>query len=294
MEIAKPSLPPTPPDDKDYVSPHHPYGLEAPSPGHLDWEVTSRRKQEEREARLQDWPRARATSLVDPSVLDVCSIREKVLSQREVHLTNQTATQLATLIKKRQATAVEVLTAFIKAAVVAQDTTNCLTEIFFEDGLKRAAELDAHQQETGGVVGPLHGVPVSVKDHINIEGIDGASGFVGWAYHRVADKDAVVVQCMRKAGAVIYCKTANPQSLLVRQFAIHIGKLTDSQAIETNNNIYGRTLNPHNRNLSAGGSSGGEGALIAMRGSPLGIGTDIAGSIRSAALQTHIGSSGLG
>jgi len=53
-----------------------------------------------------------------------------------------------------------------------------------------------------------------------------------------------------------------------------------SQAIETDNNIYGRTTNPYNRKLGAGGSSGGEGALIAMRGSPLGVGTDIAGSIR--------------
>lgn len=56
------------------------------------------------------------------------------------------------------------------------------------------------------------------------------------------------------------------------------------QSIETNNNIYGRTTNPHNRTLSPGGSSGGEGALIAMRGSVLGVGTDIAGSIRIPAL----------
>lgn len=54
----------------------------------------------------------------------------------------------------------------------------------------------------------------------------------------------------------------------------------DIKAIETSNNIYGRTLNPYDPSLSAGGSTGGEGALIAMRGSPLGVGTDIAGSIR--------------
>lgn len=66
-------------------------------------------------------------------------------------------------------------------------------------------------------------------------------------------------------GAVLYCKTSTPQTLFF---------------VETKNNIIGQTLNPHNQNLSCGGSSGGEGALLALRGSTLGVGTDIGGSVR--------------
>ncbi|CAE6469135.1 unnamed protein product, partial [Rhizoctonia solani] len=117
----------------------------------------------------------------------------------------------------------------------------------------------------GQVVGPLHGVPVSIKDHISIKGEDTATGFVSWAGKTIAENDATIVQVLRQAGAVIYVKTTNPQSLF---------------AFETFSNIYGYTSNPHNRTLTSGGSSGGEGTLIASRASLLGVGTDIGGSIR--------------
>jgi len=146
----------------------------------------------------------------------------------------------------------------------------------FTEALQRAAELDKHLAETGEVVGPLHGVPVSIKDHIRVKGRDTSTGYIAWAYNTIADKDAVVVDILRMAGAVIYVKTANPQTLM---------------SLETNNNIYGRTCNPFNRTLTPGGSSGGESALIAVHGSPLGIGTDIGGSIRIPA--AHMGLYGL-
>jgi len=88
--------------------------------------------------------------------------------------------------------------------------------------------------------------------------------YVGWV-GRVAKQNAVVVDCLLKQGAVLYCHTNMPQALM---------------SGETVCNLHGRTLNPHNRALSAGGSSGGEGALIALRGSLLGIGSDIGGSVR--------------
>ena len=106
--------------------------------------------------------------------------------------------------------------AFCHVAAIAQDLTNCLTEILFDEALRRAAELDRHLDETGQVVGPLHGLPVSIKDHILVKGHDTAAGYTSWAYKTVAAKDAVVVDILRKAGAVIYVKTANPQTLLVR------------------------------------------------------------------------------
>ncbi|KAM6512085.1 hypothetical protein FALCPG4_017071 [Fusarium falciforme] len=79
-----------------------------------------------------------------------------------------------------------------------------------------------------------------------------------------ADRDPQLVAILRKAGAVFYCKTTQPQSLM------HLESLS----------IHGCTLNPHNVNLTSGGSSGGEGALVALRGSIMGVGTDIGGSIR--------------
>ena len=77
--------------------------------------------------------------------------------------------------------------------------------------------------------------------------------------------ESEMVKELRNLGAVLFCKTSVPHSLM---------------SGETVNNILGYTWNPKNRNLSAGGSSGGEGALIGLKGSPLGFGTDIGGSIR--------------
>lgn len=77
--------------------------------------------------------------------------------------------------------------------------------------------------------------------------------------------ESELVRELRELGALLYCKTSVPHTLMVG---------------ETINNIIGYTPNPKNRLLSSGGSSGGEGALLALRGSPLGVGTDIGGSIR--------------
>lgn len=98
-------------------------------------------------------------------------------------------------------------------------------------------------------------------------------GYVGWIGGNLGigdPKQAHQVESqltteLLSLGAVLYCKTSLPQTLLLG---------------ETKNNIIGQTLNPHNRNLSCGGSSGGEGALQALRGSSLGVGTDIGGSVR--------------
>lgn len=92
-------------------------------------------------------------------------------------------------------------------------------------------------------------------------------GYVSWA-DKIATEDAVAVDTLRRAGAIIYAKTTMPQS---------------GMALECVSNLYGRTLSPFNTLLTPGGSSGGEGALIACRGSILGLGTDSGGSIRAPA-----------
>ncbi|KDQ18231.1 hypothetical protein BOTBODRAFT_155367 [Botryobasidium botryosum FD-172 SS1] len=234
---------------------------DGPPAGILQWKVDERAQ---RLAPYKSWAVDGCGAGDDISQL-VLSTKNGVLTAEERDLVQLDATELVKRLSTGQYTAVQVLTAFLKVAFRLQQFTNCLTEVFFGEGLDRAKELDAHFAKYGKVVGPLHGLPVSIKDHILLKGHDTSAGYVAWAGKKIADKDAVAVHILREAGAVFYAKTANPQTLL---------------ALETENNIYGTTRNPFNLKLSPGGSSGGESALISGHGSPLGIGTDIGGSVR--------------
>ncbi|CAE6491166.1 unnamed protein product [Rhizoctonia solani] len=159
---------------------------------------------------------------------------------------------------------VQVTRAFYKRALVAHQTTNCLTEIFVERALARAEEMDRYLKEHGEPKGPLHGLPISLKDQFTIKGLETVNGYVA-NIGDFATKDSVLVEILYELGAVPFTRTNVPQTLMWG---------------ETYNNVFGRTLNPYDLRLTSGGSSGGEGSLIAMRGSPLGVGTDIGGSIR--------------
>lgn len=173
-------------------------------------------KKDEREARLAKRPEWRLGFAVPVEKNDVSNLPTSQLTPRQFEIVHLDATALAEALRDRKYTAVETIQAFCHVATIAQDLTNCLTEVLFDEGLARARELDQHLQETGQVVGPLHGVPVSIKDHILVRGHDTATGYIQWAGCTIAEKDAIVVDLLRKAGAVIYVKTANPQTLLVR------------------------------------------------------------------------------
>lgn len=163
---------------------------------------------------------------------------------------------------------------------------NCLTEIFVERALARAAKLDDALKKTGKVVGPLHGLPISLKDQICIKGLETTMGYVSWI-GKYSEKNAILVDILEECGAVPFVRTNVPQTLMVRcnrlvfktTMVMLIRMFTPDQWPETFNNIFGRTTNPYNRSLTCGGSSGGEGALIAMRGSPIGVGSDIGGCV---------------
>ena len=186
-----------------------------------------------------------------------------LLSQEELAITeNHDATALAEAIATRKLTSVAVTTAFAKRAMIAHQLTCCLTEWFMDEAIAQARRLDEHLASTGQTVGPLHGVPISIKSHIPIAGHWGDWGYLD-TWTRTAD-DCQMVAILRNAGAVFYCKTNQPQAVMHLESTSFIG----------------RTLNPHNIGLSSGGSSGGEAALVALRGSVLGVGTDIGGSIR--------------
>jgi amidase len=193
---------------------HHPENGHANPQQPPVYRGVAARKVAEREQRLAQYPEWRVP---DPGshVSNVAPLLHSRLTARERKIVNQDACALAGKIANHTFTSVEVLTAFCKAAVASQDLTNSLTEIFFDQGFARAKELDQHLERTGQVVGPLHGVPVSIKDHILVKGHDTSSGYASWAFKTVADRDAAVVKILRQAGAIIYVKTANPQTLLV-------------------------------------------------------------------------------
>ncbi|KAL8409425.1 hypothetical protein RB594_007744 [Gaeumannomyces avenae] len=197
---------------------------------------------------------------------------EALLDEETLRITAMDVAALVETMGNGALTAVQVVTAFCKRAGIAHQLSNLLLEIGFDLAIERAEELDKHFREHGRLVGPLHGVPVTLKDQFHIKGLETSAAYVGW-----------IGTFEGKKGTG---KEKHFESELVRELkslgAVPIGKttlVTSSWAPETNNNILGYARNPHNQRLSTGGSSGGEGAMQALRGSAFGIGTDSGGSV---------------
>ncbi|RAH80939.1 putative general amidase [Aspergillus japonicus CBS 114.51] len=196
-----------------------------------------------------------------------------LLTPDELHITEQyDVRSLLDAIRERKLTAKEVVHAFCKRAAIAHQLTRCLTEPVFEQALQQAQKLDDHLQRTGQPIGPLHGLPVSIKDSFHLTGVDSTTGLAALAFHPAA-QSAPLVNLLASLGAIIIAKTNVPQTM---------------GALDSCNHLFGRTLNPLNRRLTVGGSTGGEAALLAMRGSMVGFGTDIGGSIRIPAMCTGL------
>jgi len=92
--------------------------------------------------------------------------------------------------------------------------TNCLTEICFNNAILHAKRLDDYQHKHGNLIGPLHGVPISLKDQFNLEGLDSTLGYTGRAF-MPASSNALLVDILEQLGAVIIAKTNLPQSIMV-------------------------------------------------------------------------------
>ncbi|KAF9890168.1 hypothetical protein FE257_006329 [Aspergillus nanangensis] len=191
-----------------------------------------------------------------------------ILTEQELQITEKyTVSSLIAALAEGSLTSVDVTLAYCKRAAVAHQLVSCLTETMFAEAQERALYLD-NLRAQGQTAGPLHGLPVSIKDNFHAKGTEATIGMVSFL-DEVSPENSPLVDILLKLGAVVYVKTNIPQTMMT----------TDSH-----NNVFGRTLNPWNTALGAGGSSGGEGALIALRGSPLGVGTDIGGSVRIPAL----------
>ncbi|KIW02020.1 uncharacterized protein PV09_06525 [Verruconis gallopava] len=193
-------------------------------------------------------------------------------TDRELEITDCDATQLVKHLASGEWSSEEVTKAFCKRASAAHQLTNCLSETLFESAVAAAKECDTYLKQHKKPKGPLHGLPISIKDNFNVEGVDTTVGFASWVGDP-ASYNSTLVEILRELGAVLYVKTNVPTAMMIA---------------ESVNNVFGRTVNPLNRKLTSGGSSGGESALIAFKGSPLGVGTDIGGSLRIPAACTGI------
>lgn len=191
----------------------------------------------------------------------------KHLSKIEHEITETSATDLSIKIANGTYSSVEVLKAFAHRAVILQQFTNFAMDFFINEGIKRAEELDNYLLKNGKTIGPLHGLPISLKEQIGYSGKITNGGWVAWL-DNIPKDDATTIKTLKKLGATFYVRTNQPQSLM---------------HLDSNNNIIGRTRNPYNSLLTPGGSSGGEGACVSGRGSAIGVGTDIGGSIRAPA-----------
>ncbi|KAJ5215695.1 Amidase [Penicillium cinerascens] len=228
------------------------------------WQESVRQAQAIRDRSIE---KVDATVLPGTNTARVIDVPRQHLSQTDQAITESSAEALVASIAARKLTATAVTNAFLRRAAIAHKLTNCVYELLPERAITRAKELDHYFAKHGKPSGPLHGLPISIKAHVGIKGRDLSAGFVGWL-DRTSPDDANIVKILLDAGAVVYARTTEPQGLMM---------------LETCSNITGTTTNPHNTALTPGGSSGGESALQALHGSPLGIGSDIGGSIRSPA-----------
>lgn len=173
------------------------------------------------------------------------------------------ATEIAQLIASRKASAVEVMQAMLSRAETAQAALNCFITICADEALRDAKAAD-EAVARGDVLGPLHGVPMHVKDLVNTKGVR-----TTFASHMYADNipsaDAVSVARLKAAGAILMGKTTTPE----------FGHMPFTEAP-----LFGRTCNPFDASRTCGGSSGGAAAAVAVGVGPLAVATDAGGSTR--------------
>lgn len=177
-------------------------------------------------------------------------------------LCDRTAIELATMIRGREVSSREVIDAHLDRIERVNPILNAVTLVLAEAA--RAAADDADRRTPSG---PLHGVPISVKENIDVLGTPTTSGLAALA-DAYPTADAPIVERMRRAGAIPLTRTNLPELGL---------------RVDTSNPLRGRTGNAWDPSLTPGGSSGGEGSAIAARMSPLGLGNDIGGSLRAPA-----------
>jgi len=175
-----------------------------------------------------------------------------------------TLTELQTALRSGVISAVDLLEVHIATIEAVNPTVNGMVADRFARARAEAKDADERLKKGGSDHPPLLGIPCTIKEFIGVEG-QPQTGGVLWRREVTAATDATVVKRLRAAGAIIMGTTNIPEGGLW---------------LETYNAIYGRTNNPWDIKRTSGGSSGGEGVLVATGAAPFGIGSDVGGSIR--------------
>jgi amidase len=187
----------------------------------------------------------------------------KAAAETSNPIITSSANELAEAIRAKKLSSKEVVEAHLERIAAVNPKLNAVVQFTADSARKQAEEADAALAR-GEIKGPLHGVPMTIKDTLETEGVICTGGTKGRANY-VPKADATAVARLRAAGAIFLGKTNVPEL---------------AGAVESDNLVYGRTNNPYDLARTPGGSSGGEAAIIAACGSPLGLGTDAGGSIR--------------
>ena len=178
-------------------------------------------------------------------------------------ITSKSASELADAIRSKKLTSTAIVEAHLDRIAKVNPKLNAIVQLTADSARREAEEADAALGR-GEVKGPLHGVPITIKDTLETKGVICTGGTKGRA-NFVPAADATAVARLRAAGGIILGKTNVPEL---------------AGAIESDNLVYGRSNNPYDLTRTPGGSTGGEAAIVAACGSPLGLGTDAGGSIR--------------
>lgn len=181
-------------------------------------------------------------------------------------LTQQSAIELARMIARGEVSAVEVVEAHIARIEQVNPVLNAVVVKRYEAALAEARAAD-ERAARGEPVGALHGVPITIKEALDVAGTPSTFGLPSRTGAH-AERDDPYVARIKAAGAIVLGKTNVPQMLFYN---------------ESDNPVYGRTNNPWNPDRTSGGSSGGEAAILAAGGSALGLGSDWGGSVRAPA-----------
>lgn len=180
-----------------------------------------------------------------------------------MHINFKSSAELAASIRKGETTSEEVVSAYLDQIAAHNPVFNAIATQDREAALQRAREADAALAQ-GQNWGPLHGVPITIKDTYRVKGLRTTSGHPSLKNY-IPEEDAVVVRLLKDAGAVILGKT---------------NTTTLAMDMQTVNPLFGRTNNPWDIERTPAGSSGGCAAALASGMTALSIGSDLAGSIR--------------
>jgi len=192
----------------------------------------------------------------------VCRRAPEPMREADSLLTGS-ARDIAQPIRAGRVSSESVVSACLKQIERVNHTLNAVVKLRAEEALADARRADDLVRR-GGQLGPLHGVPMTIKDSFDTAGVVTTGGTKGRAAF-VPAQDATVVARLKAAGAILLGKTNTPEFTL---------------SIVTDNLVYGRTANPYDPGRSCGGSSGGAAAIVAAAGSPFDIGSDTGGSVR--------------